>query len=441
MFGSHLVARLGKRMKKQGRMPKPVIGLVVIAMLSGLVSCDKTGRQSASEVAEPVSVREALSFHQGLVTVDTHIDIPVSLGIDSADPGVDGPMQVDLPKMRAGGLDVGFFIVYVGQAHVTPEGYREAYQQAQEKFGGIERMLNLYPEQIALARNPDEVQSILSQGKLVAAIGLENAYPLGPNLEHLQEFYDRGVRYASLTHFGNNHFADSSGRPRVKGVEEPVNDGISGTGFRLIEEMNRLGMMVDVSHTSPKATIQAAKVSKTPVIASHSGARSVYDHIRNMSDEEIIAVAEGGGVIQLVAFDSYMRDVSEEEKQRVKAIREKLGATGADWYKKTTQKQMGRIRQEVAALNAEFPRASVKALVDHIDYVVKLVGVDHAGISSDFGGGGGIQGWDHIAETENVTDELIARGYSEQDITKIWGGNLLRVWNEVDEHAKTQLSQ
>ena len=413
--------------------------LVISISLLVLFGCSKTQDEQTAET-KPASTQEkqidAARFHAGLVAVDTHIDIPISLGIGSADPGVASPMQVDLPGMRSGGLDVGFFIVYVGQGAFTPEGYKSAYQQAIDKFEGIERMLGMYPDQIALARNPEEVEAILAEGKLVAAIGLENAYPAGKEFKYMQEFYERGVRYASLTHFGNNQFADSSGRIRLKGVQEPYNDGISETGLRLIEEMNRLGIMVDVSHTSPKSTIQAARFSKTPVIASHSGVRALYNHIRNMSDEEIVAVAEGGGVIQLVAFDSYMRPVSEEEKAAIKAIRQSLGLTGANWYASATEKDLGKMRRAIADLNAEFPRASVKTLVDHIDYVVNLVGIDHAGISSDFGGGGGIQGWDHIGETQNVTDELLARGYSEEDIAKIWGGNLMRVWQQVETYSK-----
>lgn len=413
----------------------------LMGFVSVLIACTEKNQDQAvpekSSFVEKAEVNnQAGDFHQSLITLDTHIDIPVSLGIDSADPGINGPMQVDLPKMREGGLDIGFFIVYVGQGAFTLDGYKSAYDQAQQKFAGIERMLSMYPEQIALARNPAEVEAILAEGKLVAAIGVENAYPTGNDFRYLQEFYDRGARYASLTHFGNNQFADSSGRIRAKGVTEPYNNGISELGFRLIEELNRLGIMVDVSHTSPKSTVQAAQFSKVPVIASHSGAKAVYDHIRNMSDEEIIAVAEGGGVIQLVAFDSYMRPVSEDERARVREIQESMGVTGRSWFATATQKESGAVRRKVAELNSEFPRASVKTLVDHIDYVVNLVGVDHAGISSDFGGGGGIQGWDHIGETRNVTDELLARGYSAEDIAKIWGGNLLRVWDEVEKYAK-----
>jgi|MEHZ01.5.fsa_nt_MEHZ011385232.1_9 membrane dipeptidase len=373
------------------------------------------------------------TLHQSLVTVDTHIDIPIQLGSDLADPGIDGPMQVDFPKMHSGGLDTGFFIVYVGQTSVTAEEYESAYGKAQDKFAGIERMLNRYPEQIALARSPDEVRDILASGKLVAAIGVENAFPLGPNLEYLQEFYERGARYVSLTHFGHNDFGSSSAsRAGAEGYVEPEHEGLSALGKQLIDELNALGIMVDVSHTSRESTLQASAYSKSPVIASHSGVRALYDHIRNLTDEEIVAIAESGGVIQLVAFDSYMRPVSEENSEAISQVREELGFVAGNG---TTEEAKQEYRMRLAALDADFPRASIETLVDNIDYVVNLVGVDHAGISSDFGGGGGIKGWDHIGESSAVTQELVIRGYSEEDIRKIWGENLLRVWQEVEDSA------
>lgn len=380
------------------------------------------------------SVEHSDGMHDQILTLDTHIDIPIELGLDEADPGVDGPMQVDLPKMREGGLDAGFFIVYVGQGAMTEEGYAEAYSKARDKFVAIERMLDKYPGQIQLATSPDQLKSIVSQGKLAAAIGVENAYPLGPELAHLQEFYDRGARYVSLTHFGHNHFADSSvGRGEHDGIPEPVNNGISELGYQLIDELNRLGIMVDISHTSPETTIQAAKYSRAPIIASHSGVRALYDHPRNMNDEEIRAVAENGGVIQLVAFDGYMRNISDEEQEAIAAIRADMGLTGDNWRDRMTQELEGELRQRTARLHTRFPRATVATLVDHIDYVVNLVGIDHAGISSDFGGGGGIHGWDHAGQTPAITEELLIRGYSLEDINKIWSGNLLRVWGAAEQ--------
>lgn len=204
----------------------------------------------------------------------------------------------------------------------------------------------------------------------------------------------------------------------------------------MIDELNRLGIMVDISHTSPETTIQAAEYSRAPIIASHSGVRALYDHPRNMNDEEIRAVAEKGGVIQLVAFDSYMRSVSEEELQALAAIRADMGLTGEGWRQRMTQELEGDLRQRAARLHARFPRATAAMLVDHIDYIVNLVGVDHAGISSDFGGGGGIHGWDDAAQTPIITEELLSRGYSEEDIAKIWSGNLLRVWRAAEQASE-----
>lgn len=382
----------------------------------------------------PAQAQEPASedWHNSLITVDTHIDIPISLATYGADPGIYGPMQVDIPKMHEGGLDIGFFIVYVAQASVTPVEYELAYQRAQQKFAGIERMLARYPDRIRLARNPEEASQLLAEGKLVAAIGIENAFPIGPNLEHLQEFYERGARYISLTHFGHNDFASSSSsRGGAEGYVEPEHDGLSDTGRELIRRMNDLGIMVDVSHTSTESTIQAAEYSRAPVIASHSGVKALYDHSRNMTDAEIVAVAEGGGVIQLVAFDTYMRDVSEPNREAMNQIRDEFDLD----FSSASQELLYEYRLRLAELGAQYPRANIGTLVDHIDYVVELVGVDHAGISSDFGGGGGVEGWDHIGQSAAVTEELISRGYTQEEVEKIWGGNLLRVWAEVEALA------
>ena len=216
---------------------------------------------------------------------------------------------------------------------------------------------------------------------------------------------------------------------------EPHNNGVSDIGRQLIHKMNGLGIMVDVSHTSKEATLQAVALSKTPVIASHSGVKAVYDHPRNLSDEEIKAIALAGGVVQLVAFDSYMRPISKAEKTAQLAVRERLGLAASDWYKHASQTQVHQKRIQTNALSAQWPRATVGNLVDHIDHVVALVGIEHAGIASDFGGGGGVQGWGSIDQTPAVTAELVRRGYKPTDIQKIWSGNLLRVWQAAEDYA------
>lgn len=404
-----------------------VVMFFVAALLLCLSACQYSTLENSNA---SLSADEIAEIHDSILTLDTHIDIPIQLGTDAADPSLDGPMQVDLPKMRSGGLDTGFFIVYVAQGPVTLDGYSNAYRQSQDKFNAIERMLEQNPDEIALARTPDELRAIRAEGKLVAMVGVENAYPLGSSFAQLQEFYDRGARYISLTHFGHNHFGDSSvGRGDYEDSPEPINQGLSDLGLSLIDEMNRLGIMVDVSHTSPESTIQAAQHSAAPVIASHSNVRALFDHPRNMNDDEIRAVAEAGGVVQVTAFDAYLRELSEENQAAIANIREELNFD----FSRATQEDIFELRNRVAALNSEWPRANVATLVDNVEYITNLVGIDHAGISSDFGGGGGIQGWDHAGETLAVTEEMLARGYSVEEIEKIWSGNLLRVWREVEE--------
>ena len=379
-------------------------------------------------------------IEEDMLILDTHVDIPVTLGTAAADPGQDGPMQVDIPKMRRGGVNAAFLIAYVKQGELTTEGYDEGLVRARDKFDAIERTLRRYPNQLGLATSPDSVREIVEGGRLAVAIGVENAYPLGPDLEHLEEFYRRGARYVSITHIGHNQFGGSSMVRNDSGSIAAENaPGLSETGRRLIGELNRLGIMVDVSHASIVATLEAAALSSAPVIASHSGARSVFDHPRNLTDAEIRAIAATGGVVQLVAFDSYLRHLGDANRSAVVAIRTEMGLDGADWYLRATEEQRGEIRRRIHALDARWSRATVATLVDHIDHVVKLVGVNHAGIASDFGGGGGVKGWDNASESAAVTGELLQRGYSREEVQKIWAGNLLRVWAEVEAQGADPL--
>mgnify|MGYP001814360353 FL=1 len=348
-------------------------------------------------------------------------------------------MQVDIPKMRRGGVDAAFLIVYVAQGDLDDAGYARALERANDKFDAIERTLERYPDKLSLATSPRAVRDIAGDGRLAIAVGVENAYSLGPDLEHLARFYQRGARYVSLTHVGHNQFAGSS-MARGESGWDAASDapGLTETGRRLVRELNRLGVMVDVSHASIAAVLETAALSRAPVIASHSGARAIFDHPRNLTDEEIVAIADTGGVIQLVAFDSYLRHLDDANKAAIAAIRTDMGLQGEDWYLRATEEQLAQMRKAISALDARWPRATVATLVDHVDHVVKLVGVEHAGVTSDFGGGGGVKGWDNAGETAAVTRELARRGYSEDQIAQIWGGNLLRVWSEVASSAELE---
>lgn len=398
--------------------------------LIALGGCVAAGDNEADLVAR------AREIHDRVMAMDTHVDIPFNFATEEVDPGVRGRFQVDLPKMREGGLDAAFFIVYVGQTERTPDNYEKAKADAMTKFNAIHRMTSeLYPDQIELAYTPDDVERIHREGKLVAMIGIENGYVIGTDLSLLRKYHELGARYITLAHGGHNDIADSATpRPQLGDAEEE-HGGLSEFGERVVAEMNRLGIMVDVSHISKNAMMHAVRVSKAPVIASHSSVTALADVPRNMDDEQLLAMKENGGVVQIVAFDSYVKAPDPERLEAIRQLRESLGITGPGGLRSLTEEQRAEYERRMAEIDARWPRATVSDFVDHIDYAVKLIGIDHVGIASDFDGGGGVIGWADASETFNVTLELVRRGYTEEEIAKLWGGNLLRVWREVERVA------
>lgn len=381
----------------------------------------------------------ARAIHERVLTIDTHDDIPFDFATAEVDPGVRGDRQVDLVKMREGGLDVGFFIVYVGQTERTPEAYARAKEAALTKFNAIHRMAEMYPDRVEIAYTADDVERIHREGKLVAAIGIENGFVIGKDLSLLEEYHRLGARYITLAHGGHNDIADSATPRENLGDGEAEHGGLSEFGEQVVAEMNRLGIMVDVSHISKDAMMHAVRVSKAPVIASHSSTRALADHPRNMDDEQLLALKENGGVMQTVAFAEYVKVTPPEKREALAQLREEFGIRGGG-FRRALQEMPEERRREyerrVAEIEARWPRATVSDFVDHIDHAVKLIGIDHVGISSDFDGGGGVTGWNDASETFNVTLELVRRGYTEEEIAKLWGGNLLRVWRENERIAR-----
>ena len=369
------------------------------------------------------------------LTLDTHIDIPLDYATAATDP-LTADLKVNLTKMAAGGLDVGFFIVYVDQAARTADGYEKARAEAETKLAAIHRMTEqLYPSRIELAYSAADVRRIAASGKLVAAIGVENGYSLGPNLERIDRFYELGARYMGLVHDGDNDLARSARPNAALGDAPETSTGVTALGADAIARMNRLGVMVDVSHGSKQTALDAMRLSAAPIIASHSGIASINAHPRNMDDETLLALKANGGVVQVVAFDGYLKQQPAERTDALRALRQKVGLTGDTRLSMLSAEQRATYDAALHEIDARWPPATVENLVDHIDYAVKLIGVDHVGIASDFDGGGGITGWNDAAETANVTAALAARGYSREDIGKIWSGNLLRVWQEVERKA------
>src|SRR5690625_2050207 len=399
-------------------------------------------------------IAKARKIHDNVLTIDTHVDFDVRNFTEEKNYTQELPIQVDLPKMKAGGLDAVFLIVYTGQGELNEEGYKKAYANADAKFRAIHRLTENYaPDQIELATTADDVRRIAKSGKKIALIGIENGYPMGEDISKLQEFYDRGARYLSIAHNGHSQLGDSN-----TGERDDVwlyNNGLSDLGKEVIPELNRLGIMIDLSHPSTGANKEAIELSKAPVIASHSSARALNDVSRNLWDEELIAIKENGGVVQTVAFSRYLNSEKDakhkaEARKIEEEIAEEMDMEILSWqqysqlnqadanaymdkYRTLQSKAKPRIEEEV---NPIAPPVDVKDFVDHIDYMVELIGIDHVGISSDFDGGGGVYGWDDASETFNVTLELVKRGYNKEEIAKLWGGNLLRVMEEVEKVAE-----
>lgn len=383
---------------------------VLFALL--LIQCQDTN--STPDVS---LLQKAQLIHLTTTTLDTHDDINVKNFTDSLNYTQNLDTQVNLPKMQAGALDVAWFIVYTGQGELTPEGYKKAAENAQAKFDAIHRLVEVYGKnKIALATTSEEVDSLRKIGKKVAMIGVENAFPIGENIEEVARYYAMGARYMSLAHNGHNQFSDSN---TGEFDNTAKHNGISELGKQIIEKMNYYGIMVDISHPSKEAIRQTIAHSKAPVIASHSSARALSDHPRNLDDAQLQWVKDSGGVVQTVALAAFLNKEKAAAHKKAKDSLLKVDPNA-----------------DLATLKATYPPVNVSDFVDHIDYIKNKIGIDHVGISSDFDGGGGIEGWKDASETFNVTLELVKRGYSEEEIAKIWSGNLLRVLDRVQAVAQ-----
>jgi membrane dipeptidase len=434
----------------------------------------------ADQAADDALTKKARAIHDKVIALDTHVDIePADFTTDkNYTQRLEG--QVDLPKMTEGGLDAVFMVVYVGQPSLQstadafePSGYERAYKSAIEKFDAIHLLTGkIAPDKIQLALTAADVRRIHASGRKVALIGVENGYPIGTDIARVKEFYDRGARYMSLAHNGHSQLSDSN----TGETEGWKWNGLSPLGKQVIAELNRVGIMIDVSHPSKASMMQALELSKAPIIASHSAARALCNHSRNLDDEQLLALKKNGGVVQTVAFANYIKSTDTPERAAaLDALRKEFGlpagtplggrggrggragvqpgagtapgaARGAGQARgrgqgalaQLTPERRAELDKRVEEVNAKYPplpRATVKDFVDHIDYIVKKIGIDHVGISSDFDGGGGIDGWNDASETFNVTLELVRRGYTEGQIGKIWSGNLLRVMDQVAKVA------
>ena len=403
--------------------------------MSKLVSLAALGAALLVAPGLAAAAPDAAAIHARALVLDSHADIPLDLGTPNNDPAKDTAGQVDLPKLERGQVDAVVLAVFVPQGPRTPEGYAKARADADTKLAAIRAIPERNPDRAVLALTANDVEAAAKAGKRAIIVGFLNAYPFGQETDPIDAYYQAGVRSFGFVHAGNNDYADSSrpsGEPKVEW------GGLSPVGKAAVAKLNRLGVIIDVSQLTPEGVFQTLALSKAPVVASHSGVKGVIDAPRNLSDAELDAIAAKGGVVQIVAFNAYLIKPGPDYPAKATALRVQYGlpaayAKPADGADGLSPEQRSKFTHELSAL---LPRASVKELADSIDYTVKRIGVDHVGIGSDFNHGGGVTGWANEGEAENVTAELARRGYSEADIDKIWGGNWLRVFRQVEATAR-----
>jgi membrane dipeptidase len=334
---------------------------------------------------------DALALHRGLLTLDTHIDIPWPTG---PDPFQYGTRRVDLPKMQHGGLTAGCFVAYVPQAARTPESETAAFERATAMLQSIRAMGRSENGIVArVAVTAAEIEAAKRDGVLAVVPAVENGFAIGHDLSRLAQFRALGARYLTLTHNGHNALADSCNPRKDLGDVEAEHGGLSALGRAAIAELNRLGMLIDVAHVSRDTMLQATALSRTPVVSTHSCIRALCNHPRNLDDVQLDALRDAGGVVQITAVAAFLRPDAKPE-----------AVTVADF-------------------------------ADHVDYAVQRIGLQHVGISSDFDGGGGFSGWRDASESANITIELLRRGYGRQEVAALWGGNFLRILRIAEEVA------
>ena len=380
-------------------------------------------------------IRQANKIHASILTVDSHCDTPTEFSDPDFDLGVksiDG--CVDFPKMNEGGLHAEFFVVFMPQGPRNDSTFNIMHKKVLDVFHAITVNVAKNSSMAEIATTPAIAYKLKKEGKIAVFLGIENGYPIGKDISRIKQYYDLGARYITLSHTKNNDICDASADP-----DGPENDGLSPFGTEVVKEMNRLGMIIDVSHISDKSFFDVLKVTNSPVIASHSSCRALCGSSRNLSDNMLLALKENGGVIQICILGNYLKtpEPNPDLEKGILDLQTKYGDYEAlsDSMKKVSMREFRSIQKKYEK------SATVKDVVDHIDHVVQVIGIDYVGIGTDFDGGGGVDGCRTAADVKNITIELLRRGYSKSDIKKIWGGNLMRVLQKVEDIAKNPISR
>lgn len=396
-------------------------------LISLLISICLLSQENSDEKLQ----KKASKIHAKTLTIDSHTDTPLRFLNSDFDIGKSNDnrsSKVDLPKMKVGGLDAAFFAVFLSQRDRTEEGNMIAIEKAKQIFEAVHKEIAKYPELAEIALTPKDAIRLEKQGKRAIFIGIENGYAIGNDISMVKKYFEMGSRYMTLCHSKNNDICDSAN-------DTLEHNGLSKFGEKVVEKMNNVGMMIDVSHISDKSFYDVVKQSKTPVIASHSCSRAVCKNPRNMSDDMLLVLKENGGVIQMCILSNYVKEMEQDSAREnaQMALREKYKG-----FKDLTDEMYKKVISEWYAIDDVYPpkQASVQDVVNHIDHIVSLIGIDHVGIGTDFDGGGGVDGCNNASEMQNITLELVKRGYSKQEIEKIWSANLLRVFQKVLDYAQ-----
>ena len=401
---------------------KKIICLAGIGL--ALLGCD-SGSKTPEEIAKRI--------HEKILTVDSHTDTPWALleggfDLDERHDYAKDKSRVDFPRMKEGGLDAVFMAAFVGQGIRNEEGNRKAKEMVINTIDSIRVNLAARTATAGLALTPDDAYMLEREGKRIVFIGIENGYAIGNDIRNIEGFYIKGARYSTLCHSKNNDICDSS-------TDSTEYNGLSTFGAEVVKEMNRVGMMIDVSHLSDSSFFDVLALTNVPVIASHSCARAICDSPRNLNDDMLLKLAQNGGVIQMCILSDYVKtpEPYAARDSAFQAVRDKYRN-----FEDLTMDEEKKAWKEWEVVDSIFSRklATLSDMVDHIDHIVKVAGIDHAGIGTDFDGGGGLADCEDVSQLGNITLELVKRGYSEKDIRKIWGGNIMRVMREVQSVSR-----
>lgn len=428
-------------------------GLVIIVMAMISAACWYLLWKDRSPYSREI-IKHAKELQDRIISFDSHISVPLDFNTEDTEANKDGPYRFDLVKAASGRLS-GAALTILGWPEMwngpnaphrpTPGMFIEAQQQQEIRYKIITNIVRDYPNQVGIAYTPDDFKRLYTENKFAIVISMLNAYPLGDDISQLDKWAARGMRIFGYNYVGNNSWADSS-RPMPFFNDTPdALNGLSDIGKEAVHRLNKLGVIIDVSQMSSAALLHVSQLTRAPIIASHSAPRGIVDIPRNLSDKELQIIKNTGGVVHIVGFSTYLKPLSQTTLDRLNKLRLKFDllplhmqenlanahmpgdAVIAIWPEQT----FGEYASALYSIMEDEPKSTLANYVNAIDYAVKKMGIDHVGISSDFNDGGGVKGWMDVSDTRNLTAELIKRGYSDTDIAKLWGGNFLRVWAEV----------